>query len=212
MSASARHRRLRRRQPAQRAEGVRAPRAAGARSPATPDRIASAPAVVLPGQGAFGTCMQNLARRGLVEPVRRGGALGPSVPRHLRRHAAPVRGERGVARRARARHLRRARGALPARPRAARSRTWAGTSSGSCGACRRSPRSRTATTSTSCTPTTRVPADPGVIATTTDYGVEFVSSVGPRQRLRRRLPPREEPARRPRRCSRGFVRTIAGRA
>jgi glutamine amidotransferase len=34
-----------------------------------PDRIASAPAVVLPGQGAFGTCMHNLAAAGLVEPV-----------------------------------------------------------------------------------------------------------------------------------------------
>jgi len=34
-----------------------------------PDRIASAPAVVLPGQGAFGTCMQNLTAAGLVEPV-----------------------------------------------------------------------------------------------------------------------------------------------
>jgi len=34
-----------------------------------PDRIASAPAVVLPGQGAFGTCMHNLTSAGLVEPV-----------------------------------------------------------------------------------------------------------------------------------------------
>ena len=34
-----------------------------------PDRIASAPAVVLPGQGAFGTCMHNLTGAGLVEPV-----------------------------------------------------------------------------------------------------------------------------------------------
>jgi len=34
-----------------------------------PDRIASAPAVVLPGQGAFGTCMRNLTSAGLVEPV-----------------------------------------------------------------------------------------------------------------------------------------------
>jgi len=33
------------------------------------DRIASAPAVVLPGQGAFGTCMENLTAAGLVEPV-----------------------------------------------------------------------------------------------------------------------------------------------
>ncbi len=33
------------------------------------DRIATAPAVVLPGQGAFGTCMENLSAIGLVEPV-----------------------------------------------------------------------------------------------------------------------------------------------
>ena len=33
------------------------------------DRIARAPAVVLPGQGAFGTCMENLTSAGLVEPV-----------------------------------------------------------------------------------------------------------------------------------------------
>ena len=33
------------------------------------DRIATAPAVVLPGVGAFGACMQNLTRLGLVEPV-----------------------------------------------------------------------------------------------------------------------------------------------
>jgi glutamine amidotransferase len=35
-----------------------------------PERIASAPAVVLPGVGAFGACMANLAAFGLVEPVR----------------------------------------------------------------------------------------------------------------------------------------------
>jgi len=33
------------------------------------DRIATAPAVVLPGVGAFGACMNNLVRLGLVEPV-----------------------------------------------------------------------------------------------------------------------------------------------
>jgi glutamine amidotransferase len=33
------------------------------------DRIAHAPAVVLPGQGAFATCMDNLTAAGLVEPV-----------------------------------------------------------------------------------------------------------------------------------------------
>lgn len=33
------------------------------------DRIVGAPAVVLPGQGAFGTCMRNLESYGLVEAV-----------------------------------------------------------------------------------------------------------------------------------------------
>jgi imidazole glycerol-phosphate synthase subunit HisH len=33
------------------------------------ERIATAPAVVLPGVGAFGACMHNLVSRGLVEPV-----------------------------------------------------------------------------------------------------------------------------------------------
>jgi glutamine amidotransferase len=40
------------------------------------DRIASAPAVVLPGQGAFGTCMRNLTDAGLVEPVRAAARSG----------------------------------------------------------------------------------------------------------------------------------------
>ena len=40
------------------------------------ERIASAPAVVLPGQGAFGTCMENLARAELVEPVRAAARSG----------------------------------------------------------------------------------------------------------------------------------------
>jgi imidazole glycerol-phosphate synthase subunit HisH len=39
-------------------------------------RIASAPAVVLPGQGAFGTCMRNLAEAGLVDPVRAAALSG----------------------------------------------------------------------------------------------------------------------------------------
>jgi len=41
-----------------------------------PARIASAPGVVLPGQGAFGTCMENLARAGLVDAVREAAASG----------------------------------------------------------------------------------------------------------------------------------------
>ena len=40
------------------------------------ERIAAAPAVVLPGQGAFGTCMENLAAAGLVEPVRQAARSG----------------------------------------------------------------------------------------------------------------------------------------
>ncbi|HWP67588.1 MAG TPA: imidazole glycerol phosphate synthase subunit HisH [Candidatus Limnocylindria bacterium] len=40
------------------------------------DVIAAAPAVVLPGQGAFGTCMANLGRAGLVEPVREAARSG----------------------------------------------------------------------------------------------------------------------------------------
>jgi len=36
-----------------------------------PHRIAAAPAVVLPGQGAFGTCMRNLRAAALDEPVLR---------------------------------------------------------------------------------------------------------------------------------------------
>jgi len=35
-----------------------------------PERIATAPGVVLPGVGAFGACMANLTSLGLVEPVR----------------------------------------------------------------------------------------------------------------------------------------------
>ena len=40
------------------------------------DRIGEAPAVVLPGVGAFGACMANLTTRGLVEPVRHTIARG----------------------------------------------------------------------------------------------------------------------------------------
>jgi glutamine amidotransferase len=43
-----------------------------------PDTIAAAPGVVLPGQGAFGTCMTNLVAAGLVEPVLR--AIGSGRP------------------------------------------------------------------------------------------------------------------------------------
>jgi glutamine amidotransferase len=38
--------------------------------------IESASGVVLPGQGAFGTCMANLAQAGLIDPVRRAARSG----------------------------------------------------------------------------------------------------------------------------------------
>src|ERR1051325_11465055 len=41
-----------------------------------PERIASAPGVVLPGVGAFGACMANLTALGLVEPVKQAIAAG----------------------------------------------------------------------------------------------------------------------------------------
>src|SRR5438552_4475657 len=41
-----------------------------------PERIVSAPGVVLPGVGAFGACMANLTALGLVEPVREAIAGG----------------------------------------------------------------------------------------------------------------------------------------
>jgi imidazole glycerol-phosphate synthase subunit HisH len=41
-----------------------------------PERIASAPGVVLPGVGAFGACMTNLGVLGLVEPVKYAIASG----------------------------------------------------------------------------------------------------------------------------------------
>ena len=41
-----------------------------------PRKIDDARAVVLPGVGAFGDCMHNLAARGLIEPVRRGIEAG----------------------------------------------------------------------------------------------------------------------------------------
>ena len=40
------------------------------------ERILAAPGVVLPGQGAFGTCMQNLHAAGLVDTVKRVVASG----------------------------------------------------------------------------------------------------------------------------------------
>jgi glutamine amidotransferase len=114
--------------------------------------IDAARAVVLPGQGAFGTCMANLAQAELIEPVRRAARSGrpflgicvgmqllfeeseesPGVPGLGSSKAA------SCAFRARA---------------ASRFRTWDGTSFASAGPCRRWRGCRTATTCTSCIPT-----------------------------------------------------------
>jgi glutamine amidotransferase len=48
----------------------------GAEVTRDPERIAAAPAVVLPGVGAFGACMESLRALGLVEPVRQAIASG----------------------------------------------------------------------------------------------------------------------------------------
>jgi glutamine amidotransferase len=45
----------------------------------TPEQIAQATSLILPGVGAFGKGMQNLAERGLIEPLRR-KALDENVP------------------------------------------------------------------------------------------------------------------------------------
>ena len=102
---AARHRRLRRRQPAQRARRRSSTWASRPRSPAIADaHRVGAGASCCPGRARSARAWRTSTSAGLVEPVLRRGALGAAVPRHLRRHAAPVRGERGVARRARARH------------------------------------------------------------------------------------------------------------
>src|SRR5438094_9881362 len=68
-----------------------------------PERIASAPGVVLPGVGAFGACMANLTSLGLVQPVRhaiRSGrpfrciCLGMQLLSEEREEFAPVAGLR----------------------------------------------------------------------------------------------------------------------
>src|SRR5579875_3600165 len=98
-----------------------------------PARIAAAPAVVLPGQGAFGTCMENLAAAGLVEAVRQAACsgrpfLGICIGMQLLfEESEESPGVRGL-------------GVFPGRvvrfratPRA-RCRTWAGIRCASCGA------------------------------------------------------------------------------
>ncbi len=49
---------------------------AGAKVTSSPDEIAGAEKVVLPGVGAFGKAAEHLAERGLVEPVRKAIANG----------------------------------------------------------------------------------------------------------------------------------------
>ena len=157
------------------------------------DRIARAPAVVLPGQGAFHTCMENLAEYGLVEPVvaaARSGRpfLGICVGMQLlfdeSEESPGVRGL-GIFAGKVVRFPRRADLKVP-------HMGW-----NRLRIRRRVPALAQVADGAfvyfvhSYHPE---PADPGVIAATTDYGVEFVSSVASRQRLCRRLPPREEPA------------------
>ena len=74
---------------------------ADARLTADHGLIRDAAAVVLPGVGAFGACMEALNGSGLADEAVDRDRQRPSVPRHLRRHAAALRGLRGVARRAR---------------------------------------------------------------------------------------------------------------
>ena len=208
MSAAARHRRLRRRQPAQRAEGARAPRRSRREITSDAERIAGAPAVVLPGQGAFGTCMR--------EPREPRGWSSRCARRRCPagRSSASASACRSCSRRARSRpacagSASSAAASCASRATAsARCRTWAGTSSGSRAACR-------------------------ALAELADGDyVYFVHSyhpragrprrrrddhrlrrrvrlrVGPRQRLRRAVPPREEPARRAALLA-GFVAHVA---
>ena len=141
------------------------------------ERIASAPAVVLPGQGAFGTCMENLARAELVEPVRAAARSGrpflgicvgmqllfdeseesPGVPGLGIFAGRVVRFPRDPA--LKVPHMGwnqlRVRRRVPALAQVADGDYVYFVHSYH-----------------------PIPSDPGVVATTTDYGIEFVSSVG----------------------------------
>ena len=140
------------------------------------ERIATAPAVVLPGVGAFGACMQNLTRLGLVEPVRAaiaagrpflGICLGMQLLFDESEEFGPVRGL----------------GVLPGRvvrfmPAPALKVPHMGWNS--LRVARRVPQLAGIESGTSVYFVHSyypVPADPGVIATTTTYGPEFASSV-----------------------------------
>ncbi len=141
-----------------------------------PERIAGAPGVVLPGVGAFGACMENLGRFGLVEPVRQaitsgrpflGICLGMQLLFEESEEFGPVRGL----------------GILPGR--IVRFRRDPGRKVPHMGwntirMARRTPHLDGIDDGAhvyfvhSYYP---VPADPAVIATTTPYGEEFASSV-----------------------------------
>ena len=139
-------------------------------------RIAAAPAVVLPWQGAFGTCMANLHAAGLVAPVLAavgsgrpflGICVGMQLLFEESEESPGVRGLGVFAGRV-VRFPRDAERKVPhmgwnqlqiARPVAA----LAGIADGAYVYFVHSYYA--------------VPADPGVVATTTSYGVEFVSSV-----------------------------------
>ena len=141
-----------------------------------PERIASAPGVVLPGVGAFGACMANLTSLGLVEPVKHairsgrpflGICLGMQLLFEESEEFGPVAGL----------------GVLPGRvvrfaPDAARKVPHMGWNSLRI-VRRAAPLAGIQDEAYvyfvhSYYP---VPADPGVVATTTAYGPEFASSV-----------------------------------
>jgi glutamine amidotransferase len=174
-----------------------------------PERIAAAPAVVLPGQGAFGTCMENLAAAGLVEPVRQAARSGrpflgicvgmqilfdeseesPGVP------GLGILGGRVVR--------------FPRDPdRKVPHMGW-----NQLKIARRVPALASVEDGAyvyfvhSYHP---VPADPGVVATTTSYGLDFVSSVG-RDNVYAGVFHPEKSQRVGLALLAGFVRTIAGR-
>ena len=115
-------RRLRRRQPALRLRRVRARRGRAGRSPTDPGGRARGAARRDRRRRRRRSAARGLERARPRRGAPRAGRRGPAAARHLRRHAAPVRRERGG--RPRPRPARRARSAAAAR---AASRTWAGT-------------------------------------------------------------------------------------
>jgi glutamine amidotransferase len=143
-----------------------------------PDVIASATAAVLPGVGAFGTCMDNLRRHGLIDPVQEfiasgrpflGICLGMQLLFEESEEFGPVRGL-GVLKGRVARFA-----ADPAGQRKVPHMGW-----NTLAIRRRAPHLAGLADGTqvyfvhSYYP---VPADEGVVATTTEYGDAFVSAV-----------------------------------